>query len=497
MTIWLGWMCILPSAWTQIQDIIWHTQPYHQYIDKNTSAELSFSLISDLTIKDLHNFKSYFDLELILFQEDISNYTHYSPELINIFENSLHFSCRIPFEDLKRGRTYIDLKVISKENGTSWHLHDFADPLPTLNTGSIGFRNAALHYAVNDNYTHDYALLQNGLVLADFPDQLGGIFTNGFCKDEVISLRDLMIQIWTADIAIDPEVQFHLFDEESQSDISYPLRFVADGNEGEWLNPYFKEEYTLTVPGLTEKLYQLEIISEDLLATFSNSPGEHELSFYLSLSNGEEEIRLPENGNFVTRFTIANAPVGADCQAALLPIELLDFLVLSQEDQVYLKWISALEINNQFYAIERSRDVINWETIYEVHGQGNSNDYISYSYTDLQPIPGISYYRLRQMDFDGSQTYSKVKTVRIKSSSLQLHPNPVRDFLYYKIEDPNQYYKVKVYDVQGACLFETLIPDPASQYHRIDLNSLPNGCYILKYINQDNYLSKTSRFVKL
>jgi hypothetical protein len=497
MTIWLGWMCMLPLARTQILDIVWNSQPYHQLIEENSSAYLSFSVLTEAPMKDLNNFKAYFDLQLLLFHEASGSHLQCEPTLRSITESAMHFTCQLPFDDLQRGRSLLDVKITSKQNGENWYLHDFTDLLPSLNAGKLGFRNAALHYDVNDRYSLDYALRQKGLALAEFPDQLGGIFTQGFCKNEVISLSDLMVQIWSPTGNNGCKVELHLIDEENQTSSILPLSYLRNGIAGEALNPYFTQETLLSTPGITEELYRLDIISNDLLAEYSNAPGEHTLSFFLSLNHGEEQVRLPENGHFSARFTIANAPVGADCQAALLPIELLDFLVIGQKDEVFLKWISALEINNQFYAIERSPDALEWTTIYEIHGKGNSVDYITYTYTDHQPFPGINYYRLKQMDFDGSMTYSKVKTIRIKSSSIQLHPNPVNRFLYYKIDDPNQKYEVKVYNIQGECLFERIIPDPASQFHRIDFSSIPKGTYILKYINQENYLSRTAKLVKL
>jgi hypothetical protein len=88
-----------------------------------------------------------------------------------------------------------------------------------------------------------------------------------------------------------------------------------------------------------------------------------------------------------------------------LPIELLNFSAKSIDNAVQLTWATAAEINNDFFTIERSSDGNNWEIISYVYGAGNSNYVIDYEYTDEMPLEGISYYRLKQTDFDGQFEY--------------------------------------------------------------------------------------------
>lgn len=93
---------------------------------------------------------------------------------------------------------------------------------------------------------------------------------------------------------------------------------------------------------------------------------------------------------------------------APLPVELLYFKSTSAGGgRIILEFATAAEINNDYFAIERSDDGRNFETIHEQPGT-NQKDVRVYTYTDAFPLAGINYYRLRQVDFDGTTTYSKI-----------------------------------------------------------------------------------------
>ncbi len=108
-----------------------------------------------------------------------------------------------------------------------------------------------------------------------------------------------------------------------------------------------------------------------------------------------------------------------------LPVELIFFTAYLKSNQtVALEWQTASEINNDFFTIERSRDGDKWEMILITDGAGNSNMTIEYNEVDSDPLPGISYYRLKQTDFDGTIKYSAVVSVSLNQDGLMLYPNP-------------------------------------------------------------------------
>lgn len=122
------------------------------------------------------------------------------------------------------------------------------------------------------------------------------------------------------------------------------------------------------------------------------------------------------------RFTIATTSVAS----TPLPVELIDFNAFHESNKVQIDWRTASEKNTENYFIERSKDGINFESISSVKAAGNSNSIIEYTETDFNPIAGISYYRLKQVDINGTFTYSSIVPVnyKINKNKLRIYPNP-------------------------------------------------------------------------
>jgi len=100
---------------------------------------------------------------------------------------------------------------------------------------------------------------------------------------------------------------------------------------------------------------------------------------------------------------------------APLPVELLYFSAKLKNRTVFLDWSTATETNNSFFEVQRSKDNESFEVIDVVNGYGNSSVVRSYKSKDEKPYEGISYYRLRQVDFDGRFSYSETVTVQLSS----------------------------------------------------------------------------------
>jgi len=101
-----------------------------------------------------------------------------------------------------------------------------------------------------------------------------------------------------------------------------------------------------------------------------------------------------------------------------LPIELLEFTGFSFGYYNKLKWITASETNNDNFTIERSKNSILFDDIGIIKGAGNSSHMIVYTFEDKKPYDGISYYRLKQTDYDGNTTQSVIISVYRMNSSL-------------------------------------------------------------------------------
>lgn len=121
----------------------------------------------------------------------------------------------------------------------------------------------------------------------------------------------------------------------------------------------------------------------------------------------------------ITRFTI-------DC-VTTLPIELLEFNGYNVDKHNYLYWLTASEINNDYFTIERSRDGVFWSVLGEVDGAGNSSEIKNYYFLDYSYTGGINYYQLSQTDFDGkSETFNII----VINNNITNYEDPI---LYYNL----------------------------------------------------------------
>jgi len=129
---------------------------------------------------------------------------------------------------------------------------------------------------------------------------------------------------------------------------------------------------------------------------------------------------------------------------APLPVELVSFEANVNVDKVDVKWVTASEINNDYFTIEKSTDAKNWKEIIVVSGAGNSNNVNEYFESDYELYNDISYYRLKQTDFNGEFDYSNVVPVKYskkqtKDKGISLFPNPASKGETVQIEFKNIY----------------------------------------------------------
>jgi hypothetical protein len=147
-----------------------------------------------------------------------------------------------------------------------------------------------------------------------------------------------------------------------------------------------------------------------------------------------------------------------------LPIELIAFSAHRIEGQVLLSWSTASETNNDFFTLERSHDTRHAEVIATLPGAGNSNQTLHYHFTDIFPLEGISYYRLKQTDFDGSYEYSPWIVVEATPAHTTLHVSLMSagpDQWLQVISPGNAPLEVLLTDIYGRVIFRR-------QFHRTD-----------------------------
>tara|TARA_B100001559_G_scaffold320065_1_gene331140 strand:+ start:1440 stop:4295 length:2856 start_codon:yes stop_codon:yes gene_type:complete len=114
---------------------------------------------------------------------------------------------------------------------------------------------------------------------------------------------------------------------------------------------------------------------------------------------------------------------GSGSSGNALPIDLVSFtgkVIEEIEPIVLLEWVVASQTNNDYFTIERSRDMQEWETLETIMGLGNSNAQMSYSLTDDNALRGVSYYRLSQTDFDGEIKIFQPIAITIKEERKEI-----------------------------------------------------------------------------
>jgi hypothetical protein len=135
---------------------------------------------------------------------------------------------------------------------------------------------------------------------------------------------------------------------------------------------------------------------------------------------------------------------------------LVYFKAAPEKQKVNLNWETASEVNSDYFTIERSDDGTNFSALTTVHGKGNSTTNTAYNYSDNEPLHGISYYRLKQFDFDGtSHTFNTVTVSMETVTDIRIYPNPVPAGGTATIEIPHSDNQVEVsmVNIEGKKIF--------------------------------------------
>ena len=159
---------------------------------------------------------------------------------------------------------------------------------------------------------------------------------------------------------------------------------------------------------------------------------------------------------------------------SVLPVELLSFEAKNNDKTVDLTWATASEGKNAGFDIERSADGKTFDKIGFVKGSGTTSEKHSYTFTDNTPLSTTAYYRLQQVDFDGSKVSSNVISVESKDEvkGIKVYPNPVSNVLTIETEATGNY---QIFNLLGQQILRGSL-----SAKEIDVSALPKGSYILK-----------------
>ncbi len=195
--------------------------------------------------------------------------------------------------------------------------------------------------------------------------------------------------------------------------------------------------------------------------------------------------RADEVVTFDVTYVAGGANCGASCGA--LPVELGTYNIAynDRSGAVDLTWITLSEINNEQFIIQRSADGKTWFDIGQIPGAGNSNVARHYKYSDENPLAGLAYYRLKQIDFNGKYHLKEILFVATPLHNIQMHQDAWN--LHLETDNPRGLGMVSVYDIQGQ-LLKTVDVNRTSV--RIPLEGLGTGLKILRIVEGDRLLTK-------
>ena len=184
-------------------------------------------------------------------------------------------------------------------------------------------------------------------------------------------------------------------------------------------------------------------------------------------------------------------------EASPLPIELLSFTAKPEENvKVRCDWVTASEINNDYFTVERSKDGELFEQIGIVDGSGTTSAISAYKFYDMNPYSGVSYYRLMQTDFDGTQSWSRVVAVRMESeSNIVVYPTIVNDIFnvqYYS--DSNLDFVLYAADGRLVLSQELIAAQKSAQGFQINRANIAAGVYFAR-IAATNGQSVTQKLI--
>jgi hypothetical protein len=261
--------------------------------------------------------------------------------------------------------------------------------------------------------------------------------------------------------------------------------------------------WTINQQGIDSFLADLTITSRG----HSNGGARPETHAVIRRNNSESDWEIPfpglhdnntQSGSGLDPITVVVSQINIFSDFAIaysefgpLPVELLSFDALLIGKSVQLNWQTAAEINNNYFTVLRSHNGLDFYPLAHIQGAGNSNEVLSYSYTDNMPYDGLNYYKLRQTDFDGTEDHSHTLVIQAE------HENQY--YIFYSngnihIQLPRsskEEYEIRIHNIHGRMLRSELINTlQGGSYHTINVSDLPQQILLITLRNKFRFFTE-------
>lgn len=191
---------------------------------------------------------------------------------------------------------------------------------------------------------------------------------------------------------------------------------------------------------------------------------------------------------------------GASLDCTVLPVEMASFQATPEQAHVQLTWRTMSEVSSERFDVEHSLNGMDFTRIGTVEAAGTSYSTIAYSWPHMAPLTGtLNHYRLKQVDQDGSFTYSQVESVLFKADGRTLvpRPNPANDMVSVDLPEAVPSGSIiEVLDASGRVVLTRSNGTDGPQAIGIPIATLDAGSYVMRIVATDHSVVGQGRFVK-
>ena len=221
------------------------------------------------------------------------------------------------------------------------------------------------------------------------------------------------------------------------------------------------------------------------LSDFFNShvgwPNQQKMGDYFDMVSDSSGARLAWAATFNGEQDVYYSYIS---DSTIVPVELLSFSASVTTNAVNLNWSTATELNNLGFEIQRNKEGTEFFTVGFVDGNGTTTELHNYSYTDKNLDNGKYYYRLKQVDYDGSYEYSDIVEVEWRAFNSyvleQNYPNPFNPTTTIRFSIKNKSnVRITILNAIGEEVAVVLNEEKEAGYHQVEFNAtnLPSGVY--------------------
>ena len=289
----------------------------------------------------------------------------------------------------------------------------------------------------------------------------------------------------------------------TQSDVTIHMNCPASFAMSE---PRYKDKYTngmvLAAPSDPDGAITNATLTQGTLppgTAMNSSTGVITVTDRLALTEGtySMNIRLTDSRSGISTLPVVLRIYGNSPAVQPLPVELVSFSVTLDKGKAVLTWVTATEIDNSHFEVQRSKDGKVYEKIATVEGKGNSNQRVKYQHIDNKPNASVTYYRLKQVDFNGDYKYSKVVVANLdnkftEQSGATVYPNPFKQDVNVQLfSKEEKAATLNLTDLQGRVLYSTEKRlAEGLNIIQVELPQVPEGLYLLQIASGTEVITK-------